>query len=54
MSAVGERRRRLREEHGCTVREFADLIMKTPGYVSRIEGCREVPSPDLVCVIAEI
>ena len=54
MSALGERLRQLRRDRGDTVREFAELIEKTAGYVSRIEGRGEVPSPELLCRIAEV
>lgn len=39
---------------GDTVRQFADRIGKTPGYVSRMEVRGEIPSPELLCEIAEI
>lgn len=54
MNALSERLRQLREDHGYKVRDFADLIGKTPGYISRIEGRGEVPSPELLCKIAEV
>lgn len=53
MSVLSERLRQLREAHGLTVREFAARIGKTPGYVSRIEGRGEIPSGELLCVIAD-
>ena len=34
------------------MREFAALIGKSPGYVSKIEVRGEIPSPELLCVIA--
>lgn len=54
MTALSERLRQLREDHGYKVREFAELIEKTPGYVSRIEGRGEIPSAELLCTIAEV
>jgi transcriptional regulator with XRE-family HTH domain len=54
MANLGQRLRELRQEKGLTVREFADRIKKTPGYVSRIEARGEIPSPELLCVIAGI
>jgi transcriptional regulator with XRE-family HTH domain len=54
MTALSNTLRELRERHGFKVREFAGLIGKTAGYVSRIEGRGEIPSPELLCKIAEV
>lgn len=54
MSTLSERLRQLRVHGGFTVRELAELLGKTPGYISRIEGRGEVPSPELLCKIAEV
>jgi transcriptional regulator with XRE-family HTH domain len=54
MEPLGRRLRELREQRGLTVRQFADCIEKTPGYVSRIEARGEIPSPELLCVIADV
>ena len=53
MSALAQRLRQLREQRGVTVRQFADEIQKSAGYVSRIEARGEIPSPELLCVIAD-
>ena len=44
----------LRTKKGLTVRELAEKIGKSPGYVSRIEVRGEVPSPELLCTIASV
>ena len=51
---LSEHLRELRERKGLTVRALADLIGKSPGYISRIEGRGEVPSPELLCKLAEV
>ena len=51
---LNERLRELRKSHGYTVRQLAELIDRTPGYVSRIEGRGEIPSPQLLCILADI
>ena len=54
METLGQYLRRLREQNGLTVRQFAGCIKKTPGYVSRIETRGEIPSPELLCAIADV
>ena len=54
MDTLGRRLRELREQRRLTVRQFADQIKKTPGYVSRIEARGEIPSPELLCAIANV
>ena len=54
MDTLGQRLRELRERERLTVRQFADRIQKTPGYVSRIETRGEIPSPELLCAIADV
>jgi transcriptional regulator with XRE-family HTH domain len=54
MNALSQRLRELRQRHGYSVRKLADLLDRTPGYVSRIEGRGEIPSPELLCRIAEV
>ena len=54
MTDLGKRLRELRRERNLTVRKFADAIgKKSPGYVSRIEARGEIPSPELICRIAD-
>ena len=45
--------REFRHSRGLTVRQLADMVEKTPGYISRIEVRGEIPSPDLICRLAE-
>lgn len=52
MNELGNHLRQLRKVKSLTVREFAVAIGKSAGYISRIEVRREVPSPELLCVIA--
>ena len=54
METLGQRLRELREKECLTVRQFADRIKKTPGYVSRIEARGEIPCPELLCAIADV
>lgn len=52
MSKLGDRIRELRHQQGLTVRAFADILGKSPGYVSRVEARGEIPSPALLCAMA--
>jgi len=52
MNQLGKHLRQLRQEKNLTVRELAIGIGKSAGYVSRIEVRHEVPSPELLCIIA--
>ncbi|HEX4128948.1 MAG TPA: helix-turn-helix transcriptional regulator [Pirellulales bacterium] len=54
MSVLSERIRELREQKNLTVRRFADALEKTPGYISRVEGRGEIPSPELLCKMAKV
>jgi len=55
MTSLSKRLRQLRTQvKELGVREFAQMLGKSPGYVSRIEGKGEIPSPELLCDIAEI
>jgi transcriptional regulator with XRE-family HTH domain len=54
MNELGQRLRELREHRGLTVKEFAERIKKTPGYVSRIEARGEIPRAELLCEIASV
>ena len=54
MSDLGERLRQMRQNRGLTVRAFAERIGKTSGYISRIEGRGELPSPQFLCEIADV
>jgi ribosome-binding protein aMBF1 (putative translation factor) len=43
----------LRSERGVTVRQLADMVRKTAGYISRIEVRGEIPSAELICELAD-
>lgn len=49
-----DRLRELREEANLSVRKAASLLGKSPGYLSRIEGRGEIPSPELLCEMATL
>lgn len=51
---LGKRIRELRGARGLTVREFAEKLGKSAAYVSKIEARNEIPSPELLCMIAEL
>lgn len=55
MTALGQRIRELRLGKKLTVQDLAARIgNKTAGYVSRIEARDEIPSAELLVVIAEV
>lgn len=54
MPSFGSRIKELRASNGWTVRELAERIGKTAGYISQIEGRGEIPSPELICRFGEI
>ena len=55
MTALGQRIRELRIARKFTVQELAAHIgNKTAGYVSRIEARDEIPSAELLVVIAQV
>ena len=44
-----------RKKMGWTVYDLArELGLKSPGYISRIEGKGEIPGPDMVIRLAEV
>ncbi len=49
-----ERLRELREIAKLGLREAARLLKISPGYLSRIEGRGGIPTPDLLCKMAEL
>jgi transcriptional regulator with XRE-family HTH domain len=49
---VGERIRRRRQELGLTLRELAERIGMTAGYLSRVENQQVTPSLDALQAIA--
>ena len=54
MPPINDRLRELRLTRGFSVSELAARIKKTAGYVSRFEGRSDVPSAELLCILAEI
>lgn len=48
------RLRDLRENAKLGLREAARELKISPGYLSRIEGRGEIPTPDLLCKMAEL
>lgn len=44
--------KRLRTERGLTVRQLADMVERTPGYISRIEVHGDIPGAELICSLA--
>jgi transcriptional regulator with XRE-family HTH domain len=48
------RLRDLRESAKLGLREAARKLKISPGYLSRIEGRGEIPTPDLLCKMAEL
>lgn len=45
--------RNLRRTEGLTVRQLASEVGRTPGYISRVETRGEIPSPELICRLAD-
>lgn len=52
----GEKVLSLRKENGWTVKEFITKLGGdlSPAYVTKVEVHGEIPSPELICKIAEI
>ena len=53
LKTFGDRIKHLREERDLTVRDLASLIGASAGYVSRVEVRGEIPSPEMICRLAE-
>jgi transcriptional regulator with XRE-family HTH domain len=51
---ISTKLRQLREDAGLGVREAALKLNKTAGYLSRVEVKGEIPSPELLCAMAEL
>jgi transcriptional regulator with XRE-family HTH domain len=45
--------RELRNKKGWSVYDLAEKIEKTAGYVSKIEARGEIPSPEMITLLAE-
>src|SRR5690606_13724469 len=50
----GQEIKRLRVEAGMTARDFAVRVGKSVAYIGKIETQGEIPSPELVCQLAEV
>ena len=51
---LGQRLKELRTENGLSVRDAAEKLGKSAGYISRIEVRGEIPSPEFFVVIATV
>lgn len=54
MALFGSEIKKLRNAKGWSVRELSSRIGKTAGYISQIEGRGEIPSPEVICLLAEL
>lgn len=54
VTPFGREVKRLRAEHGLTVRDLASQLEKSVAYVGKIESRGEIPSPDVVHRLARI
>jgi transcriptional regulator with XRE-family HTH domain len=54
MTLLSQKLRELRETSGLTARAVAEHLGKSPGYISRVEGRGEIPSPELLCRFAAL
>jgi transcriptional regulator with XRE-family HTH domain len=53
MGELGKRIQLLRRKRQMTVRELAEAVHKSAGYLSRVEARDEIPSPELICALSE-
>jgi transcriptional regulator with XRE-family HTH domain len=53
MGKLADKVKAKRDQLGISVREFAVRLGVSPGYVSRIEVRDEIPSPEMICKIAD-
>jgi len=61
-TALAKEIKRLRQEKGWTIKEFIERIMKfckpdetiSPTYITKIEVYGEIPSPKMICKIADV
>lgn len=51
---MGQTIRSLRRKKELKVRQLAELLGKSPGYLSRIENDKEMPSSQLICALADL
>lgn len=54
MANFGERIRDVRNKQQLTVRVFAERVGLSPGYISRIEGRGEIPTPEVICRMSSV
>ena len=53
MGEFGKRIFELRMAKGLTIRSLAELLGKSPGYLSRVETKDEIPAAELICQLAD-
>lgn len=54
MNRIGEKLRILRQRHGYTMKQLADLLETDDGHISRIEHGKKRPSSDLILRISRL
>jgi len=54
MGRLGKHIRSLRQRRGITASWLAEVLGKTPGYLSRVERREEIPSAELLCCMSAI
>ncbi len=54
MGSFGDRIRKQRRKRLLTVRALAQMVGRTPGYISRVETRGELPSAELICKLAAV
>jgi chromosome partitioning protein len=54
VTPFGREVKRLRAEHGMTIRQLASLLQKSVGYIAKIEVRGEIPTIDLILEIANV
>ena len=52
MGSFGDQIREARRRRLLTVRALAQMVGRTPGYISRLETRGEIPSAELICELA--
>lgn len=54
VTPFGRELKRLRADHGLTVRDLAARLNKSVGYLGKVEAQGEIPTGELICEIARI
>lgn len=50
---LGQFLRELRHKRGLTVRDLAEALEKSPGYISKVEARGEIPTGEFLCQLAD-